>query len=216
MEKFATLTAIAVPFEDVNVDTDQIIPARFLRTPRKDGYARFLFHDRRVGQDGQPLPGFPLDVPAYRGAAILVANTNFGCGSSREGAVYALMDSGFRAVVAPSLGDIFHNNCLKNGVLPVRLPEAVVASLRSALAAKPGATMKIDLPAQTVTHPSGEQSTFAIDPLAKRCLIEGLDEIALTKSFGAEIDAFADKYRRRRPWLFAAQGDKILMETERR
>ena len=204
MEKFDTLTAVAVPFEDVNVDTDQIIPARFLRTPRKAGYAPFLFHDRRLGQDGQLLPGFPLDTAAYRGAAILVANTNFGCGSSREGAVYALMDSGFRAVIAPSMGDIFHNNCLKNGVLPVRLPEAAVASLRAALSAKPGAKITIDLPAQTVTHPNGEQSSFTIDPLAKRCLLEGLDEIALTKSFGTEIGAFVDQYRRRRPWLFEA------------
>lgn len=204
MEKFDTLTAIAVPLDDVNVDTDQIIPARFLRTPRKSGYARFLFHDRRIGQDGVPLPGFPLDVPAYRGAAILVANANFGCGSSREGAVYALMDSGFRAVIAPSMGDIFHNNCLKNGVLPIKLQEAVVASLRAALVARPGSTVKIDLPAQTVTHPDGEQFTFAIDPLAKRCLIEGLDEIALTKGYGVEIDAFVEKYRRRRPWLFAS------------
>jgi len=203
MEKFGTLTAIAVPLDDVNVDTDQIIPARFLRTPRKSGYARFLFHDRRIGQDGQPLPGFPLDAPAYRGAAILVANTNFGCGSSREGAVYALMDSGFRAVIAPSMGDIFHNNCLKNGVLPIKLPEAVVASLRAALVAEPGSTVKIDLHAQTVTHPGGEQFAFAIDPLAKRCLIEGLDEIALTKGYGVEIGAFVEKYRRQRPWLFA-------------
>ena len=168
MEKFSTLSAIAVPLDEVNVDTDQIIPARFLRTPRKQGYAPFLFHDRRFGQDGRPLPGFRLDDPAYRGAGILVVNTNFGCGSSREGAVYALMDSGFRAVIAPSMGDIFHNNCLKNGVLPVRLPDGAVSELRAALMAKPGARVSIDLPAQTVTFPDGTRHIFTIDPLSKK------------------------------------------------
>lgn len=202
MEKFETLTAIAVPVDGVNVDTDQIIPARFLRTPRKQGYAGFLFHDCRVDQQGRAIPDFALNQAAYAGAGILVGNTNFGCGSSREGAVYALRDYGIRCVIAPSLGDIFYNNCLKNGVLPIRLADAAVAALRDAIKARPGTRVTVDLPAQFVEFPDGERHGFAIDALSKRCLLEGLDDIALTQRHASEIAAFKEAYKRRRPWLF--------------
>lgn len=202
MEKFTTLDAVAVPIEDVNVDTDQIVPARYLRTPRKQGYGDFLFRDLRFDSAGRPIEGFPLNLAGFAGAAILVGNANFGCGSSREAAVYALRDFGVRCVIAPSMGDIFYNNCLKNAVLPIRLPDAVTAALRQALRAAPGARIAVDLPAQQVTFPDGRRHRFDIDALSKRCLIEGLDEIALTRTYARNIADFAGNHRRRHPWLF--------------
>src|SRR5689334_3486824 len=153
-EPFKTLTAVAVPYGPANVDTDQIIPARFLKVPRSEGYGRFLFHDLRFREDGAEVPEFVLNRSLYRGARIFVANANFGCGSSREGAPYAFYDSGFRSVIAPSFGDIFFNNCLKNGIVPVRLPDKVCATLRDELKAKPGTQITVDLESQRVngTH----------------------------------------------------------------
>jgi 3-isopropylmalate/(R)-2-methylmalate dehydratase small subunit len=159
MEAFARLDAVAAPLDRANVDTDQIVPALYLQKPRSDNFGDYLFHDvRRSG-------AFVLDEPAYAHARILVAGPNFGCGSSREHAVWALHDGGFRAVIAPSFGDIFQTNALKNGLLPVRLPAPVVHRLLGALQAAPGARLQVDLQAQTVTGPGGETEPFAIDPL---------------------------------------------------
>jgi 3-isopropylmalate/(R)-2-methylmalate dehydratase small subunit len=196
MQPFTTLTAVAVPLDLVNVDTDRIIPARFLRQPRSAGYEKFLFHDLREGDED-----FVLDRPAYRGAQVLVAADNFGCGSSREGAVWALAGTGLRAWIAPSFGDIFLENSFKNGVLAVVLPAPRVAQLRSALAAAPGATLTIDLAAQTVTGPDGIVDRFEIDPFRKECLLAGVDEIDLTLRHETAIAAYEERRRERKPWL---------------
>jgi 3-isopropylmalate/(R)-2-methylmalate dehydratase small subunit len=200
MEPFSRVSAVAAPLDLPNVDTDRIIPARFLRKPRDVGYGQFCFHDLRLRPDETEDPGFVLNRPAYRDARILVAAENFGCGSSREGAVWALAGRGVRAVVAPSFGDIFHENCLRNGLLPGRLPAAVVATLRRALHATPGATLAIDLPAQTVTGPDGTSHPFEIDPFRKQALIEGLDEVGLTLRRAGEIDAFEVRHAAEWPW----------------
>ncbi|KMO31378.1 3-isopropylmalate dehydratase [Methylobacterium tarhaniae] len=199
MQPFTTLSAVAAPLDVANIDTDQILPARFLKKPRKAGYGNFLFHDeRRRSED------YPLDAPAYRGAGILVADRNFGCGSSREGAVYALVDGGIRCVIAPSFGDIFASNAAKNGLLTVTLPEQTVAALRARLAASPGAAVTVDLPAQTVTGPDGDALPFEIDPFKKRCLVEGLDDVALTLEHAEAIAAFEARVAAEEPWRVPA------------
>src|ERR1700719_3090530 len=172
MEKFRKIDAPAVPLAAPNVDADQIVPARFLRKPRRLGYGGFLFHDLRFGDDGSEKPQFILTQPAYRAARVLVGERNFGCGSSREHAVYALWDYGFRAVIAPSFGDIFFGNSFMNGLLLIVLPEADVAALIAALAAKPGAHMQVDLAGQTVTGADGKAYRFDIDAYRKGCLVE--------------------------------------------
>lgn len=174
MEPFVKLTAVALPLARANVDTDQIVPARYLQKPRSDNFGEYLFRDVRSE------PQFVLNDPAYRAARIVVAERNFGCGSSREHAVWSLYDYGFRVAIAPSLGDIFASNAIKNGFLPVRLDEPVVADLLAQLAARKGAQMTVDLPSQTVLAPDGRAHRFDIDAFAKRCLLEGLDEIAYT------------------------------------
>ncbi len=206
MTPFNTLTAVAASFARPNVDTDQIIPARFLKYPRADGYGRFLFHDARLRDDETEDPDFFLNRPANRDARILVTNRNFGCGSSREGAVYALADHGFRCVIAPSFGDIFHNNCFKNGVLPIHLSEETVARLRQFLSEHPGTQLTIALEAQTVTTPDGERHGFEIDPFWKAALLEGQDELGLTLEQEAAIGAFEKAYYEDMDWL-APDGD---------
>jgi len=201
MEPFGRLTAVAVPIDLPNVDTDRIVPARFLRRPRGPEYARFLFHDVRFTADGAERPDFVLNQAPYRQARIVVAAENFGCGSSREGAVWALHAYGVRAVVAPSLGDIFHQNCFKNGLLPVILPGAVVAALRGQLRARPGATLTVDLEAQAVTAPDGAVHPFDVDPFRKRMLLTGQDDIGSTLGHEAEIAAFETRHAREMPWL---------------
>jgi len=196
-EPFKTLTAVAVPYDAINVDTDQIIPARFLKVPRNEGYGRFLFHDLRFREDGAEVPGFVLNRAPYRDARILVANANFGCGSSREGAPYAFYDSGFRSVIAPSFGDIFFNNCLKNGIVPVRLSDEICASLRNKLKAKPGMQITVDLEAQRVNG----RHAFAIDPFYREMLLQGVDEIGLTQTLLPKIEAFEQDYARTAPWV---------------
>jgi 3-isopropylmalate/(R)-2-methylmalate dehydratase small subunit len=195
MDPFTTLAGTAVPLAAANVDTDQIIPARFLRVPRREGYGGFLFHDTRQTAD------FVLNQPAYEGATIMVAGENFGCGSSREGAVYALLDAGFRCVLAPSFGDIFFNNCFKNGVLAARLPHDVVSGLQARLAAQPGLRMVVDLAAQTVTVGNDAPITFEIDAFRKTCLTRGLDDISLTREHAPQIEAFEQRQRAAEPWL---------------
>jgi 3-isopropylmalate/(R)-2-methylmalate dehydratase small subunit len=202
MEPFRMLDAIAVPIDEVNVDTNQLCPTRFNKVPRGPGYERILFHDRRFDAQGHEIGDFVLNHEPYRQARIIVAERNFGCGSSRESAVYALHAFGVRALIAPSFGDIFTSNCLKNGLLPVRLPASVVAEMRRQLHAQVGASVKVDLAQQTVTGPDGRTHSFEIDPLQKRCLLEGLDDIALTQRYGADVAAFEAGHRAAMPWLF--------------
>jgi len=182
MKPFEPLDSIAVPILQANLDTDQILPARYLQKPRSDNFGDYLFRDLRLRKDGTEIPGFVLNRPPYRQGKIMVGRQNFGCGSSREHAVWALYDHGIRAVIAPSFGDIFHSNALKNGLLPIRLPVEVVDNLLGQIAAEQGAQVKVDLAAQTVTAPDGTTHHFAIDPFAKHCLINGIDELDYTLS----------------------------------
>jgi 3-isopropylmalate/(R)-2-methylmalate dehydratase small subunit len=201
MEAFIRIEAAAVPMRTPNIDTDQIIPARFLRKPRNEGCGQFLFHDVRLDEQGKPRAGFPLNAPAWKDAKILVAGRNFGCGSSREYAVYALWDYGIRCVIAPSFGDIFRNNALQNGLLPVVLPEAEVQALLDLLEASPGAQLTVDLAAQTVAVPGGKSYRFEIDPYRKECLQRGVDEIGYTLALADEIAAYERNDAARSTWL---------------
>ncbi|WP_207541277.1 3-isopropylmalate dehydratase small subunit [Sabulicella rubraurantiaca] len=190
MGKFETLVATAAPMEARDINTDLIVPGRFLRRLREEGLGECLFRDLRFHEDGTPKPDFVLNRPPYRDAQILVANDNFACGSSREYAVYALYDYGIRCVIAPSFGDIFHNNCFKSGLLPVVLPEADVADLRAQAGTAQGKPFRVDLPSQTVTGPDGVARRFEIDAFRKKLLLAGQDEIAFTLSHGEKIAAF--------------------------
>ena len=201
MQPFTALDAVAVPLDAANVDTDRIVPARFLKRPRGPDYARFLFHDLRFDAEGNEKPDFPLNRAPWREARILVADANFGCGSSREQAVWALTAYGIRAVIAPSFGDIFYNNSLKIGLLPIVLPAETAARLRHLLAEAPGAHLAIDLAAQTVTAPDGAVHRFDIDPFEKRCLLEGLDDIRLTLRYRDEIERFERRHQTEMSWL---------------
>lgn len=201
MEPFISLSGIAAPLFEANIDTDKLIPHRFLRKPLSAGYRNFLFHDQRFTPEGVAVADFVLNRAVYGEAKILVVGANFGCGSTREGAVYALMDFGIRAVIAPGFGDIFEANCLQNGLLPVKLDEAVVEKLAAALEAAPGATVSIDLAAQTATLLDGSTHAFAIDAERKRRLLKGLDDIGITFEFSREIDAFETQYKARIHWL---------------
>ncbi len=196
MTPFTTLDAVALPIAQPNFDTDQVIPARFLSRDRELGLADCLFHDLRFAPDGSERPGFVLNQPDFREARIVVGERNFACGSSRENAVWALYDYGFRAAIAPSFGDIFRNNSFKNGMLPIVLPAEVVAGLIAHLQAHPGAQVQIDLPSQTVTLPDGAVHGFDVDPFAKHCLLNGVDEIAFTLSQADQISAFESRYGR--------------------
>jgi 3-isopropylmalate/(R)-2-methylmalate dehydratase small subunit len=182
VKPFTCIDEVAVPLDLVNVDTDQIVPARFLRQPRSAGYQNFAFRDLR-----EKDPAFPLYLPQYRGAQVLVAAENFGCGSSREAAVWALAGSGYRAWIAPSFGDIFFENSFKNGVLAIVLPKDRVAALRRMLHERPGARIAIDLAAQEVRAPDGSVDRFEVDPFRKECLLAGIDEIDLTLRHEREI-----------------------------
>ena len=202
MQVFTRLTGVAAPIDLPNVDTDRVIPARFLRQPQGSaGYDRYLFHDVRFNADGSENAEFVLNQASYRGATILVAAENFGCGSSREAAVWALMAYGVRTVIAPSLGDIFHQNCFKNGLLPVILPADVVAGMRGDLHARPGATMSADLEGQTVTAPDGATHRFEINAFARQMLLTGQDEIALTLGYDAQIREYEARHGAEMPWL---------------
>jgi 3-isopropylmalate/(R)-2-methylmalate dehydratase small subunit len=201
-EKFVSLRTVGVPLDRMNVDTDAIIPARYLKTVKRTGLGEGLFYAWRFDAGGAVRPEFPLNRPEYRGGRALVAGENFGCGSSREHAVWALMDFGFRAVIAPSYSDIFRNNCLKNGMLPVILPAPEVRTLMDALLSAPGSEIAIDLPAQSVGGPGGISCRFEIDPFAKTCLLEGLDEIALTLTYAEDIARYERERKQVTPWLF--------------
>ncbi len=201
MEKFTTLKGVAAPLNMINVDTDMIIPKKYLKTIKRTGLGTAAFAEMRYNEDGSDNPDFVLNREAYQGASILVAGANFGCGSSREHAPWALLDYGFRCVIAPSFADIFFNNTFKNGILPVRLPEERVNELLRFLLELPGAEILIDLPAQSVTGPDGKTDSFEIDPHRKHCLLNGLDDIGLTLQKEAAITAYEQKIAGGRPWV---------------
>ncbi len=201
MEKFTTLTGIAAPMPLVNIDTDMIIPKQFLKTIARTGLGKNLFDEMRFTQDGAEIPDFVLNKPAYRKAEILVAGDNFGCGSSREHAPWALLDFGIRAVVSTSFADIFFNNCFKNGILPIVLPPEAVATLMADAQKGANARMSVDLAAQTVTSSDGQVFHFEVDAFKKHCLLNGLDDIGLTLEKVSAIDTFETQATQSRPWV---------------
>jgi 3-isopropylmalate/(R)-2-methylmalate dehydratase small subunit len=212
MDKFTTLTGVVMPLDRANVDTDAIIPKQFLKAIGRSGFGPNLFDEWRYLDPGEPgmdnsrrieNPDFVLNQPRYRSATILLARENFGCGSSREHAVWALLDQGFRAVVASSFADIFFNNCFKNGVLPIALDATVVDRLFREVAATPGYALTVDLPEQRIITPDKESIGFAVDPFRKDCLIHGLDDIALTLQYADAIRRYEEKRRGEAPWLFS-------------
>jgi 3-isopropylmalate/(R)-2-methylmalate dehydratase small subunit len=200
MQPFTDLHAKAAPLDVANLDTDQIIPKQFLKIVDREGLSRGLFYDLRFDADGKPRPDFVLNDPRYAGAGVLITGDNFGCGSSREHAPWALLDFGIRCVIAPSFADIFYNNCFQNGLLPVALPEAAVRALMDE--AKGGNhVFSIDLVSQTVTSPSGQQHRFEIDPARKAKMLAGLDAIGETLEHREEIDAYETRHALAQPWL---------------
>jgi 3-isopropylmalate/(R)-2-methylmalate dehydratase small subunit len=201
MEPFSTLSGVAVPLDEANLDTNQLCPSRFNKVPKGPRFAQILLHDRRFNADGSEKPDYILNQEPYRHAVIAVAGRNFGIGSSRETAVFGLIGFGIRCVIAPNFGDIFFNNSIKNGLLPVRLPAATVDALMRQLIAQRGATLTVDLPNQTVTAPDGQIHRFAIEALSKKRLIRGLDEIAHTQEYASAISRFEDEQRKSFPWL---------------
>ncbi len=211
MEKFEKLTSIVVPLNRANVDTDAIIPKQFLKMIDRTGFGRYLFDEWRYLDHGEPgmdctdrprNPDFVLNQDRYQGARVLLARDNFGCGSSREHAPWALHDYGFRVIIAPSYADIFFNNCFKNGILPIVLPEARIDQLFEEVEAQPGYQLLVDLEAQSLTTSGGEAIAFDIDPFRKHCLLEGLDDIGLTLKKIDEIEAYEARRRAEAPWLF--------------
>lgn len=190
MEKFTTFEGIVAPLDMINVDTDMIVPKQFLKTIKRSGLGANVFDEMRFRPDGSEIEDFVLNQPDYRQSQILVAGDNFGCGSSREHAPWALLDFGFRCVIAPSFADIFFNNCFKNGILPIALPQAEVDRLMSDAKQGNGTVLSINLEGQTITRPNGETIAFDVDPFRKNCLIEGLDDIGLTLKKSEKIDDF--------------------------
>ena len=201
MQAFTTLTGVAAPLPLANVDTDKIIPARFLKTIKRTGLGVHLFDTLRFDGAGDERPEFVLNQPAYRGAQVLVAHENFGCGSSREHAPWALLDFGIRCVIAPSFADIFHGNCFKNGILPITLPRAVCDQLMEDAALGANARVTVDLPRQVVVRPNGEEIPFEVDAFRKHTMLNGLDDIGQTLQRGAAIDAFEARRARDTDWM---------------
>ncbi len=201
MEKFTTLTGVAAPLPMRNVDTDMIIPKQFLKTIKRTGLGKSLFFEMRFDQAGKEVPDFVLNQPAYRGATILVTGENFGCGSSREHAPWALLDFGIRCIIAPDFADIFYNNCFQNGILPIRLPQAEVDKLMDDASRGSNATLSIDLEKQEIRGPDGGVIKFDIDPFRKHCLLNGLDNIGLTLEKRTAIESFETQAAAARPWL---------------
>jgi 3-isopropylmalate/(R)-2-methylmalate dehydratase small subunit len=202
MDKFTSLTGIAAPLPMINVDTDMIIPKQFLKTIKRTGLGKHLFDEMRYDASGKEIPDFVLNRPAYRKASILVAGENFGCGSSREHAPWALLDFGIRCVIAPSFADIFYNNCFKNGILPIVLPKEEIAKLFDDAERGANAVITIDLEKQEITGPDGGRIRFEIDAFRKHCLLNGLDDIGLTLQKAAEIDSYEARQRAAQPWLW--------------
>lgn len=202
MQAFTTLTGLVAPLDRVNVDTDQIIPKQFLKTIKRTGLREGLFFDWRKLQDGSPDPSFFLNQPRYQGATILLTRDNFGCGSSREHAPWALLDQGFRCIIAPSFADIFYNNCFQNGILPVVLNAEEVLALMKEVLDSEGYRLTVDLGHQTVTTPKRSVYRFEIDPFRKDCLYRGLDSIGLTLQHEDAIKAYENRRKAEAPWLF--------------
>ena len=208
MEPFVRLTGIAAPLDRVNVDTDQIIPKQFLKRVERTGFGQFLFFDWRSLPDGSPNPDFELNQPGYQGATVLVSGRNFGCGSSREHAPWALLDYGFRAIVAPSFGDIFYNNCFQNGVLPVRLPEDTVNEILARAEAAPGYRLTVDLERNILEDDQGLTVPFEVSAFRRNCLLNGLDDVGLTLQHEHDITAYET---RRAAWKPIATGVATTM-----
>ena len=206
MEKFTTLRGVAAPLNMVNVDTDMIIPKQHLKTIQRSGLGKYLFTDMRYDAEGAENPDFVLNRPAWREAKILVAGENFGCGSSREHAPWALLDFGIRCVIASSFADIFFNNCFKNGVLPIVLPPEDVDKLLDDAERGSNAVITVDLEKQEITGPDGGTLAFEIDPFRRNCLLNGLDDVGLTMQKSSDIDSFEERQRTSEPWLYAASG----------
>ena len=213
MKKFTTMTGVVAPMDRANVDTDLIIPKQFLKSIRRSGFGPNAFDELRYLDKGEPgkdnsnrplNPEFPLNFPRYQGASILLARENFGCGSSREHAPWALDEYGFRCIIAPSFADIFFNNCFKNGLLPIVLKEKIVSNLFDALYAEEGFSLTVDLQAQTVTTPDGEVHRFDVDAFRKHCLVNGFDDIELTLQDADAIRAYEAERKVSAPWLFNA------------
>mgnify|MGYP002628921773 FL=1 len=201
MDKFTTLSGIAAPLPLINVDTDMIIPKQFLKTIQRSGLGKNLFDEMRYDDSGAEIADFVLNKPAYRKAQILVGAENFGCGSSREHAPWALLDFGIRCVIAPSFADIFYNNCFKNGILPIVLPQDQVDLLMDDAQNGANATLSVDLESQTITRPDGSAISFEVDAFRKHCLLHGLDDIGLTLEKSAAIQSFEEQAAQARPWV---------------
>jgi len=202
MEKFSTLTAVAAPIDIVNCDTDRIIPARFLKTIKRTGLGKNLFNDLRYNKDGSENPDFVLNKPAYRNAQILVAAHNFGCGSSREHAPWALDDFGIRCVISTDFADIFYSNSFKNGMLLIKVTPAELEKLMEDAERGANATLTVNLEKQEIAGPDGGVIKFDLDPFKKHCLLNGLDDIGLTMQKGEKIDSYEDKQKAGQPWLY--------------
>jgi 3-isopropylmalate/(R)-2-methylmalate dehydratase small subunit len=203
MDKFTTLTGVAAPLPAINVDTDKIIPKQFLKTIGRSGLGKALFYEMRYDDAGKERPDFVLNKPAYRRAKILVAGKNFGCGSSREHAPWALLDFGIRCVIAEDFADIFYNNCFKNGILPIKLPKAEMAKLFDDAERGANATLTVDLEKQTIQGPDGGTLHFEIDPFRKHLLLNGLDDVGLTMQKKEKIASFEERQKHAQPWLAA-------------
>jgi 3-isopropylmalate/(R)-2-methylmalate dehydratase small subunit len=203
MDKFTTLSGVAAALPMINVDTDMIIPKQFLKTIKRTGLGKHLFDEMRYEMDGKEKPDFVLNKPAWRQAKVLVAGANFGCGSSREHAPWALLDFGIRCVIAPSFADIFYNNCFKNGILPIKLPQEEIDKLMDDAERGANAIVSIDLEKQEIRGPDGGCIRFDIDPFRKHCLLNGLDDIGLTLEKAVAIDSFEGKNKASQPWLWS-------------
>ncbi len=201
MDKFTTLSGVAAPMPLVNIDTDMIIPKQYLKTIQRAGLGKNLFAEMRYNNDGSDIEDFVLNQPAYRSAQILVAGDNFGCGSSREHAPWALADFGIRCVISTSFADIFYNNCFKNGILPIQVSQDELEKLLDDADRGSNATMTIDLPSQEIKGPDGGTIKFEIDPFRKHCLLNGLDEVGLTLQKADKVESFEDKQKLSQPWL---------------
>ena len=205
MEKFTTLTGVAAPMNKINVDTDMIIPKQFLKTIQRAGLGKHLFDEMRFDRDGNEVEDFVLNKPAYRDAQILVAGDNFGCGSSREHAPWALLDFGIRCVISTSFADIFYNNCFKNGILPIKVSKEDLDKLMDDAERGANATLTVDLGNQKIFGPDGGEVSFEMDAFKKQCLLNGLDDIGLTMKNKDKIENFEDQKKTSQPWLFAAE-----------
>jgi 3-isopropylmalate/(R)-2-methylmalate dehydratase small subunit len=205
MEPFTTHTGLVGPLDRTNVNTDEIIPARFLKSIKRTGFGTALFANWRLQPDGLPNPDFVLNLPRYQGASILLAGDNFGCGSSREHAPWAIREYGFRCIIAPSFANIFYNNCFNNGILPVSFDEATVRELMAETENTEGYALSVELATQTVTTPAGRVLHFEIDQFRKQALLQGLDNIGWTLSHADEIAAYEARRRQEAPWLFASR-----------